>query len=67
MSAVRDRIARALAYAISVFGETTYAVQWLKEPNEALGNVAPLKLLATVEGDEIVRAELGAIAHGLPV
>ena len=61
------RIARALVYAVSVFGETDYAVQWLKEPNEALGGVVPLKLLATVEGDEIVRAELGAIEHGLPV
>jgi putative toxin-antitoxin system antitoxin component (TIGR02293 family) len=61
------RIARALVYAVSVFGETEYAVQWLKEPNEALGGEVPLKLLATVEGDEIVRAEIGAIEHGLPV
>jgi putative toxin-antitoxin system antitoxin component (TIGR02293 family) len=60
------RIARALVNAVSVFGETEYAVQWLKEPNEALGGAVPLKLLATVEGDEIVRAELGAIEHGLP-
>ena len=61
------RIARALVYAVSVFGETDYAVQWLKEPNEALGGAVPLKLLATVEGDEIVRTELGAVEHGLPV
>ncbi len=60
------RIARALVYAVSVFGETGYAVQWLKEPNEALGGVIPVQLLATVEGDEIVRTELGAIEHGLP-
>jgi len=60
------RIARALVYAVSVFGETDYAVQWLKEPNEALGGEIPLKLLATGEGDEIVRAELGAVEHGLP-
>jgi len=38
----------------------------LKSSNEALGGAVPLKLLATVEGDEIVRAELGAIEHGLP-
>ena len=61
------RIARALVYAVSVFGETGYAVQWLKEPNEALGGAIPMTLLATVEGDEIVRAELGGIEHGLPV
>jgi putative toxin-antitoxin system antitoxin component (TIGR02293 family) len=60
------RITRALVYAVSVFGESDYAVQWLKEPNEALGGGVPLKLLATVEGDEVVRAELGAIGHGLP-
>ena len=60
------RFARALVYAVNVFGETDYAVQWLKEPSEALGGAVPLKLLATVEGDEIVRAELGAIEHGLP-
>ena len=61
------RIARALVYAVNVFGATDNAVQWLKEPNEALGGAVPLKLHATVEGDEIVRAELGAIEHGLPV
>lgn len=60
------RIARALVYAVNVFGETEYAVHWLKEPNEVLGGAVPLRLLATVEGDEIVRAELGAIEHGLP-
>jgi putative toxin-antitoxin system antitoxin component (TIGR02293 family) len=60
------RIARALVYAVSVFGETDYAVQWLKERNEALGGAVPVTLLATVEGDEIVRTELGAIEHGLP-
>jgi putative toxin-antitoxin system antitoxin component (TIGR02293 family) len=61
------RIARALVYAVNVFGETGYAVRWLKEPNEAMGGAVPLKLIATVEGDEIVRTELGAIEHGLPV
>jgi putative toxin-antitoxin system antitoxin component (TIGR02293 family) len=60
------RIARALVYAVSTFGDSGYAVQWLKSSNEALGGALPLKLLATVEGDEIVRAELGAIEHGLP-
>ncbi len=60
------RIARALVYAVNAFGESGYAVRWLKEPNEALGGSVPLKLLATVEGDEIVRAELGVVEHGLP-
>ena len=61
------RIARAVVLAVSVFGETHYAIEWLKGPNEALGGAPPLALVATVEGDEVVRAELGAIEHGLPV
>jgi putative toxin-antitoxin system antitoxin component (TIGR02293 family) len=61
------RVARALVHAVSVLEDTGYAVQWLKEPNEALGGAQPLSLLATVEGDEVVHAELGAIEYGLPV
>ena len=61
------RIARAIVHAVSVFENAGYAVQWLKEPNEALGGETPLNLLATVEGDEVVHAELGAIEHGIPV
>ena len=61
------RIARAIVHAVSVFENARYAVQWLKEPNEALGGTTPLSLLVTVEGDELVHAELGAVEHGLPV
>jgi putative toxin-antitoxin system antitoxin component (TIGR02293 family) len=61
------RVSRALVHAISVFEDAGYAVRWLKEPNEALGGARPISLLATVEGDEIIHAELGAIEHGLPV
>jgi uncharacterized protein (DUF2384 family) len=59
-------VTRALKYAVSVFGETGYAMQWLNEPNEAMGGAVPLKLLTTVEGEKVVRAELAAIEHGLP-
>jgi putative toxin-antitoxin system antitoxin component (TIGR02293 family) len=61
------RIARAIVHAVSVFEDASYAVQWLKGPNEALGGATPLSLLATVEGDEIVHTELGAVEHGMPV
>jgi putative toxin-antitoxin system antitoxin component (TIGR02293 family) len=61
------RIARAIVHAVSVFEDAGYAVQWLKEPNEALGGTTPLSLLATVEGDEVVHSELGAVEHGMPV
>lgn len=60
------RVARAQAHAVSVFGETDYAVQWLKQPNKALGGAVPLNLLATVEGVEAVRVDLSAIEHCLP-
>jgi putative toxin-antitoxin system antitoxin component (TIGR02293 family) len=60
------RIARAVVHAVSVFEDAAAAVDWLKEPNEALGGAAPLSLLVTVEGDEVVHAELGAVEHGLP-
>jgi putative toxin-antitoxin system antitoxin component (TIGR02293 family) len=61
------RIARAIVHAVSVFEDARYAIQWLKEPSEALGGATPLSLLATVEGDEVVHAELGAVEHGMPV
>ena len=61
------RIARAIVHAVSVFEDASYAVRWLKEPNEALGGAIPLSLLATVEGDEVLHAELGAVEHGMPV
>jgi len=61
------RIARAIVHAVSVFEDAAYAVHWLKESNEALGGATPLSLLSTVEGDEVVHAELGAVEHGMPV
>ena len=61
------RIARAIVHSVSVFEDAGYAVQWLKEPNEALGGATPLSLLATVEGDDVVHTELGAVEHGMPV
>jgi len=61
------RIARAIVHAVSVFEDAAYAVHWLKEPNEALGGATPLSLLSTVEGNEVVHAELGAVEHGMPV
>jgi putative toxin-antitoxin system antitoxin component (TIGR02293 family) len=61
------RIARAIVHAVSVFEDAGYAVRWLKESNEALAGATPLSLLGTVEGDEVVHSELGAVEHGMPV
>src|SRR5262245_46789162 len=60
------RIANVLTVAAKVFGDTEAALIWLKTPNEALGGAVPFRLLATIEGEEVVGAELGAIDHGLP-
>lgn len=38
---------------------------WIKEPNPALGNKAPIELLDTVYGIEEVKKELGRIEHGV--
>ncbi len=61
------RIARAIVHAVSVFEDAGYAVQWLKESNEALAGATPLSLLGTLEGNEVVHSELGAVEHGMPV
>ena len=61
------QIARAIVHAVSAFEDAGYAVQWLKESNEALAGATPLSLLGTVEGDEVVHSELGAVEHGMPV
>ena len=42
------RIARAIVHAGSVFEDASYAVQYLKESNEALAGATPLSLLGTV-------------------
>ena len=37
------RIARVVVHAVSVFEDAAYALQWLKQPNEALGGEAPFE------------------------
>ncbi len=61
-----DRLAHAIARAVSAFDDADYAIQWLMAPNEALGGSRPLDLLATVEGEDAVHSMLGAAEHGLP-
>ncbi len=50
--------------AIEVFDETDTAVEWMRQPNRALGNIAPLDLLDTEPGAVSVRQVLNAIATG---
>lgn len=58
------RIARIAARAEEVFEDEALAHDWLKSPNRALG-VAPLELLDTETGTELVLDVLGRIEHGV--
>jgi len=48
-----------------VFKSLDKSIQWLKSPCYALGNQAPVKLLDTVEGAELVMNTLGCIEYGV--
>jgi putative toxin-antitoxin system antitoxin component (TIGR02293 family) len=58
------RIGSITRMAIEVFEETDTALEWMRQPNRALGNVAPLDLLDTEPGAVLVRQVLNAIATG---
>ena len=51
--------------AVEVFGGNKKALRWLKYPSLALGNTAPLDLLDTSAGVEMVVDELGRIEYGV--
>ncbi len=65
--AVSERVARIAEVwntSVDLFGSELDARTWLKEPNLALGDEAPLRLLDTELGANEVRKVLAAIAHG---
>lgn len=59
------RVARVMHRAIEVFEDRIAALNWLKEPNRALGRVSPLSLLDTDVGAETVLDTLGRIEQGV--
>lgn len=59
------RLARLLHRAAEVFGDTGAAADWLKTPNWALGDVAPLEYAETEIGAREVENLLGRIAYGV--
>jgi putative toxin-antitoxin system antitoxin component (TIGR02293 family) len=59
------RLARIVARSTEVFGTEERALGWLKEPNRALGENAPLSLLDTDIGAQAVEDVLGRIEHGV--
>ena len=64
-SAKLVRVARIVHRAIEVFEDRAKAIDWLKEPNRALGYVSPLSLLDTDLGAEAVRDTMGRIEQGV--
>lgn len=59
------RLARIVSQALQVFGTEPKASEWLRRPNRALGNEAPLQLLDTDAGTRLVEDTLGRIEYGL--
>jgi putative toxin-antitoxin system antitoxin component (TIGR02293 family) len=58
------RLARVSGQAAATLGSDEKAVQWLRRPNRALGNRAPLNLIDTDIGTRQVEEVLGRIEHG---
>jgi len=59
------RLARIGALAEQTHGNAVRAGRWLREPNSALGNVAPIQWLDTDLGAKEVEELLIRIAHGV--
>ena len=63
-----DRVARmagVTALAQRVFGDAGAAREWLLARNPALGNEAPLRMLKTGSGAQLVESVLTRIEHGV--
>ena len=59
------RLARILTYATEVFGTEEKASTWLTRPHRILGATAPIDLLDTDLGTQVVEVMLGRIEHGV--
>jgi putative toxin-antitoxin system antitoxin component (TIGR02293 family) len=59
------RLARILTYASQVFGSEEKASTWLTRPHRVLEGTAPIELLDTDLGTQVVEAMLGRIEHGV--
>ncbi|HEY7531321.1 MAG TPA: antitoxin Xre/MbcA/ParS toxin-binding domain-containing protein [Nitrospiraceae bacterium] len=59
------RLARILSYASTVFGSEDKASTWLTRPHRVLEGTAPIELLDTDLGTQVVEAMLGRIEHGV--
>ncbi|MEY2858899.1 MAG: hypothetical protein RLZZ74_3212 [Cyanobacteriota bacterium] len=59
------QIAKVYSKSLDVFEDPEIAVNWLKQPNIPLGNLAPITYLDTSSGVEIVLDELTRIEYGV--
>jgi putative toxin-antitoxin system antitoxin component (TIGR02293 family) len=59
-----DRIAHVAALAIEALGRNE-GLQWLREPNSALGKRSTLEMLGTEAGANQVVQIIGRIEHGV--
>lgn len=59
------RTAKALAKAEAVFEDRDAAAKWFKRDNRSLGGVAPVSLMDTEGGIELVMQTLGRIEYGV--
>jgi putative toxin-antitoxin system antitoxin component (TIGR02293 family) len=58
------RIARIADLAIEMIGDREKALSWLHKPNTYLGRKAPIEMLDTEIGADLVAESLHAIAFG---
>ena len=58
------RMGTVARMAIHIFEDETAALAWMRQPNHALGDAAPLDLMDTEPGAVAVRQVLSAIASG---
>jgi putative toxin-antitoxin system antitoxin component (TIGR02293 family) len=58
------RLASVLAMAEEYIGDRKKAQNWLRNPNQALGNLTPLRAIETAIGARQVEMVLGRIAYG---
>jgi len=58
------RVARVTRRAVEAFGDEAQALAWLRRANRTFGGSAPLDLLGSDGGAELVADELGRIEYG---
>ncbi|MGA8028243.1 MAG: sigma factor [Bryobacteraceae bacterium] len=64
-SLIEDPIVQILMAAAAAFQRLETGRSWLLTPSPSLGNVAPVSLISSRAGREIVANELGLIEHGM--